>query len=252
MGRVKNLLVSIAVLLAVAVGFATTSRADALQVVVVPSFLVPAKEIAAAFTAKTGSPVVLTAVTTGESYSQINQGLPFEVWLSADAAHPATAVREGNAVADSAFTYAIGKLYMWSKNEKLVTGASSLESDAVHHIAISNPVNAPFGAAAIEALHNMGVWDHVSDRIVRVADIVQAYQFAANGNVEIAFIANSQIVGHPEGSLWEVPQEFYTPVRQEAVLLKKGENDRNAVAFLAFLRGPEAAKIIEKYGYDLK
>lgn len=226
-------------------------QAAEINVAVAANFTEPAKEIAAAFKQKTGHEAVLSFGASGPFYSQITQGAPFHVFLSADDARPKKLVEDGLAVADSRFTYAIGKLVLWSKSPGLVKGAETLKSGSFAKLSICNPVAAPYGAAAIQAMKSLGLFEAMQPKIVEGATITQAFQFVETGNAEVGFIALSQLKGNDSGSRWIVPQDLYAPIRQDAVLLKNGAGNDAAAGFVAFLRGPEAQAIIERYGYAL-
>ena len=221
------------------------------NVAVAANFTDPAKEIAAAFKAKTGHEAVLSFGSSGQFYTQIKQHAPFQIFLSADSERPKKLVDDGLGVADSRFTYAIGKLVLWSRNPDLVKGEETLKSNAFSKLSLSNPVAAPYGAAAIETMKSLGLYDTLRPKFVEGANITQAFQFVDTGNAELGFIALSQIIGNDTGSRWIVPEDLYEPIRQDAVLLNKGAANEAATAFMAFLKGPEAQAIIEKYGYVL-
>lgn len=210
-----------------------------------------AKEIAAAFKAKTGHEAVLSFGSSGQFYTQITQGAPFQVFLSADDARPKKLIEDGLAVSDSRFTYAIGKLVLWSRTPTLVKGEKTLKGASFAKLAIINPVAAPYGAAAVEAMKSLGIYDTLKPKIVEGATVTQAFQFVETGNAELGFVALSQLTGPDTGSRWLVPQELYSPIRQDAVLLNTGASNEAATGFIAFLRSPEARAIIEKYGYAL-
>ena len=240
-----------------AVGIATwvltSTNVPAAQtnVAVAANFTGPAKEIAAAFKAKTGHEAVLSFGASGQFYTQITQGAPFQVLLSADDARPKKLLDDGLAVPGSNFTYAIGKLVLWSKTPNLVKGEETLKLTSIAKLAIINPIAAPYGAAAVETMKSLGVYDTLKPRIVEGATVIQAFQFVETGNAELGFVALSQLAGSDAGSRWLVPQELYTPIRQDAVLLKTGASNEAAIGFVAFLRGPEARVIIQEYGYML-
>lgn len=227
-------------------GYAAAAETN---VAVAANFTDAAKEIATAFKQKTGHDAVLSFGSSGQLYTQISQGAPFQIMLSADEARPKKLVAEGLAVADSRFTYAIGKLVLWSKTKDLVTGAETLKAKTFAKLAIANPTAAPYGAAAVETLKALKVYETLQPKIVQGNNIAQTFQFVETGNAELGFIALSQIAGEPAGSRWLVPQTLYTPIRQDAVLLKKGAGNEAADAFLGFLKGPEARAIVERYGY---
>jgi molybdate transport system substrate-binding protein len=227
------------------------AQAGEVSVAVAANFTRPAEEIGAAFTASTGDTVVFSFGATGALYAQITQAAPFEVFLSADNKRPAQAVTEGYAVEGTVFTYAVGKVVLYSPTLDVTDGAAVLSANAFQHIAIADPQTAPYGAAALETLAKLGLTDAVAAKTVTGENISQTLQFVDSGNAELGFVALSQVIGKPESQVWPVPAEDYSPIRQDAVLLKAGEGDPAAVAFMAFLQGPEAADIIRKYGYDL-
>ena len=228
---------------------ATAVPAAQTNVAVAANFTEAAKEIAAAFKAKTGHEAVLSFGASGQFYTQITQGAPFQVLLSADDARPKKLIEDGLGVADSRFTYAIGKLVLWSKTAGLVKGEETLKAASFAKLSICNPAAAPYGAAAVEAMKALKLYDTLQPKLVEGATITQAYQFVETGNAELGFVALSQLTGPETGSRWLVPQELYSPIRQDAVLLKTGVSNEAATGFITFLRGPEARAIIQKYGY---
>jgi molybdate transport system substrate-binding protein len=219
-----------------------TSEADAAQtnVAVAANFTDASREIAAAFKAKTGHDAILSFGSSGQFATQIAQDAPFEIFLSADDARPKDLVTKGLGVPGSEFTYAIGKLVLWSKQPGLVKGEETLKGSQFSKLSICNPVAAPYGAAAVETMQSLKLYDALKPKFVEGADITQAYQFVATGNAEVGFVALSQLAGKNEGSRWLVPQNLYQPIVQGAVLLKKGEKNPAATAFIEFLKGPEA------------
>lgn len=244
--RVRGAAAGFAVLL----GMLTASAAaDQTNVAVAANFTEAANEIGAAFKAETGHEAVFSFGATGQLYTQITQDAPFEVFLSADNIRTVKAVDEGFGVKGSDFTYAIGRIVLWSADAALVKGEETLKTGTFAKIAMANPETAPYGAAAVEAMKALGVYDGLQARIVQGTNIAQTYQFVDTGNAELGFVALSQIAADDKGSRWVVPAELYTPIRQDAVLLKKGERSAAAKAFLDFLKGPAAAAVIEKYGY---
>lgn len=220
-------------------------------IAVAANFTDAAKEIAAAYKAKTGHDAVLSFGASGQFYTQISQGAPFEVFLSADDERPRKAIAEGLAVDGTAFTYAIGKLVLWSKQPGLVQGDATLTTATFDKLSICNPAAAPYGAASVETMKSLKLYDTLQPKLVVGANISQAFQFVQTGNAELGFVALSQVIDDKAGSKWMVPQNLYAPIRQDAVLLKKGEGHEAATGFLTFLRGPEATAIIQKYGYQV-
>ena len=227
------------------------AQAAQTNVAVAANFTDAAKDIAAAFKQKTGHEAILSFGASGQFYTQITQGAPFQVLLSADDARPKKLVEDGLAVPDSRFTYAIGKLVLWSKSPGVVTGAETLKAASFAKLSICNPAAAPYGQAAVETMKSLKLYEALQPKLVEGATITQAYQFVETGNAEVGFVALSQLAGSDVGSRWVVPQEFYNPIRQDAVLLKSGAGNEAAVAFITFLKEPEARAIIAKYGYVL-
>ena len=235
--------------IACSTGVMRPASAAEINVAVAANFTEAAKEIAAAFERKTGNKVLLSFGSSGQFYTQITQDAPFQVFLSADQERPEKAVAEGLAVPDSRFTYAVGKLVLWSRDPKVVTGPDTLKRGAFSKIAIANPTAAPYGAAAIETMKALNVYDTLQPKIVQGNNIAQTFQFIDTGNAELGFVALSQVVDRNEGSRWLVSANLYAPIKQDAVLLKKGAGNEAAKAFLAFLKGPEAAAVEAKFGY---
>jgi molybdate transport system substrate-binding protein len=227
-------------------------QADVTRVAVAANFTEPAKEIALLFKQKTGHEAVLIFGASGNFFTQIANGAPFEVFLSADTERPRAAIDGGFAVPDSRFTYAIGRLVLWSKVVDLTNGEAALKAGQFQKLSIANPVAAPYGTAAVETMKALGVYDALKPKIVQGESIAQAFQFVDTRNAEVGFVALSQLQGVTEGTRWQVPQALYSPIRQDAVLLKTGADSEASKAFLDFLKGPGARAIIEQFGYGLE
>lgn len=221
------------------------------HVAVAANFADAAKEIATAFKAKTGHDAVLSFGASGQLFAQIEESAPFQVFLSADDERPKKLVADGFAVPGSAFTYALGKLVLWSRDPHEVTGEETLRANAFSRLSIANPAGAPYGAAAIDVLKALNLYDAIRPKIVMGSSIAQAFQFIDTGNAELGFVALSQVRASREGSRWLVPQNLYGEIRQDAVLLKTGADNDVPKSFLGFLKGAEARAIIERYGYGL-
>jgi molybdate transport system substrate-binding protein len=232
--------------------FAAPAGADVTHVAVAANFTEPAKEIAALFKQKTGHEAVLSFGASGAFFTQITHGAPFEVFLSADSERPKAAIDGGFAVAGSLFTYAIGKLVLWSRVIDVTDGEAALKAGKFQKLSIANPVSAPYGTAAVETMKALGVYDALKPKIVEGNSIAQAFQFVDTRNAELGFVALSQLHGQTEGTRWEVPLKLHAPIRQDAVLLKTGADSEASKAFLAFLKGPEARAIIEQFSYSLE
>ena len=223
------------------------------QVAVAANFTEPAKEIAAAFQKATGDTAVLSFGSSGAFYTQMAHGAPFEVFLSADADRTKKAEEEGLAVPKSRFTYAIGRLALYSITAGVVDARGAvLKTGGFAKIAIADPVAAPYGTAAVQAMTTLGVYAALEPKIVKGSSITQAYQFVATGAAELGFVALSQIIAVPGGSRWIVPKKLHAPIDQQAVLLKTGAANPAAAAFIKFLRSRPALAIIKRYGYETR
>ena len=233
----------------VALGASASVQAAQTNVAVAANFTDAANQIAEAFWEKTGHEAILSFGSTGQLYAQITQGAPFEVFLAADDERPGLTVEEGFAVPGSRFTYAIGTLVLWSKNPNLVQGQATLRGGDFTKIAIANPAGAPYGAAAVQVMRALGIYDRLETRIVQGNNISQTFQFVETGNAELGFIALAQVAGSDQGSRWLVPEDLHDAIRQDAVLLETGADSEAARAFVEFLHGPEAAAIIQRFGY---
>lgn len=232
-------------------GVSPAASAASVNVAVAANFTDAGKEIAAAFAEATEHEAVLSFGATGQFYTQITQAAPFEVFLAADDQRPTKAVKEGYAVEGTVFTYATGQLVLYSTDKNRVTGPDTLKENRFNKIAIANPETAPYGAAAVEAMKALNVYDMLKPKIVQGQNIGQTYQFIQTGNAELGFVALGQVSQTKAGSRWIVPRDLYKPIRQDAVLLKTGRDNPAAIAFIEFLKGDTAAEIIQKYGYAL-
>jgi molybdate transport system substrate-binding protein len=232
--------------------FAGSAEAAKTHVAVAANFTEPAREIAARFREKTGHEAVLIFGASGAFFTQITHDAPFEVFLSADEERPRLAVEKGFAVPESRFTYAIGKLVLWSRVLDVTDGKATLSAGKFSKLSIANPNSAPYGVAAVETMKALGVFDALQPRLVRGNSISQAFQFIDTRNAELGFVALAQLHGVTAGTRWLVPEDLHSPIRQDAVLLKRGAQDEASKAFLAFLKEPEVRAIIESFGYSIE
>jgi molybdate transport system substrate-binding protein len=229
-------------------------QADEVSVAVAANFNAPMKLIAAEFEKDTGHKVLASFGSTGKFYAQIKNGAPFEVLLAADDETPGKLVKDGAADASSPFTYAIGKLVLWSAKPGLVDSAGLvLKKGGFAHLSIADPKLAPYGLAGVETMKALALYDALQPKLVTAENITQAYQFVASGNAELGFVALSQVLkdGKMEGSSWLVPGNFYNPIKQDAVLLDKGKGSAAARALLKYLKNDKARAIIQSSGYAL-
>ena len=199
--------------LALVTSLAAQAQTGVTHVAVAANFTEPAKEIAALFKQKTGHRAVLIFGSSGAFFTQITHGGPFEVFLSADTERPQAAIDGGFAVPNSRFTYAIGKLVLWSRVVDVTNGEAALKAGNFAKLSIANPVAAPYGTAAIETMKALGVYDALKKKIVQGNSIAQAFQFVDTRNAEVGFVALSQLQGVTGGTRSNVPQNLYSPIR---------------------------------------
>ncbi|MGY6276167.1 molybdate ABC transporter substrate-binding protein [Methylomonas sp. MgM2] len=229
--------------------------AETVLVAVASNFTKPMTEIAESFHKDTGHTAKLSFGSSGKIVSQLENGAPFEVFLSADDVKPANLEQQGLTVAGSRFTYALGTLVLWSAKPGYVDDQGQiLSKGGFQHLAIANPKLAPYGEAAVETMKNLGVQDQLKPLLVEGDNISQTHQFISTGNAELGFVALSQVISDgkiAEGSGWIVPASFHQPIRQDAVLMKTGEENPAAPALLDYLKSASAKATIRKYGYGL-
>lgn len=242
-------------LLAAAFCLAMSARAAEVSVAVAANFTAPMQKLAQVFEQETGHKALLSFGSTGNFYAQIRNGAPFQVLLAADDDTPLKIEQEGLGVPGSRFTYAIGKLVLWSKQPGLVDDKGDiLRSGTFARIAIANPKLAPYGAAAIETMVKLGVLRVLRPRLVQGENIAQTYQFIATENAPLGFVALSQILRDGkivQGSAWIVPAGLHRPIAQDAVVLGAGKDNPAATALMGFLRSDRAKVLIRSYGYGL-
>jgi molybdate transport system substrate-binding protein len=231
---------------------ATIAHADQVTVAVAANFTAALQRIAPEFEHATGHKVVTSFGATGKLYAQIKNGAPFEALLAADDEAPARLEREGNGIAGTRFTYAIGRLALWSPRPGFVDDQGViLESDKFAHLAIANPKTAPYGAAAEQVLRKRGLRTRINPKLVYGENVTQTFQFVYTGNADLGFVAMAQVRALPAaqaGSHWVVPDSLHDPLRQDAILLA---DKAAARAFLEHLRSARARAIIEELGYDV-
>jgi molybdate transport system substrate-binding protein len=240
--------------------FFAAAQAGEVTVAVAANFTAPMQKIAQVFEQDTGHKAQLAFGATGKFYAQIKNGAPFAVLLAADDETPARLEKEGLAVAGTRFTYATGRLALWSKSPSLVDDQGDVlrgnrfEKLGIHKIALADPKLAPYGAAAMEVMTHLGVWPAVKTKLVQGESIGQTYQFVSTENAQLGFVALSQISFDgriTQGSAWVVPQSMHTPLKQDAVLLNTGKDNAAAIALLKYLQTDKAKTIIRQYGYAL-
>jgi len=232
-----------------------TAHAGEVQVAVAANFAGPMEKLAEQFQKDTGHKAIVASGATGKFYAQIRNGAPFEVLLSADDETPARLEAEGQVVAKSRFTYAVGRLVLWSAKANYVdANGAVLKTGDFKHLAIANPKTAPYGAAAVAVIDKLGLSARLQPRLVQGENIAQAFQFASTGNAELGFVAQAQVWRDGKftaGSGWIVPAAMHAPIRQDAALLTKGAKNPAAQALLDYLRTDKAKALIRAYGYEV-
>ncbi len=237
--------------------FLVTASAEEVRVAVATNFQTTLKAIAADFERDTGHTTLVSSGSSGKFYAQIQHGAPFDVFFSADVERPKLLEEAGLAVSGSRFTYAIGRLTLWSSNANMLKhdGPTVLSNGQYTHVAIANPKTAPYGAAAEQTLRNLGLWNDVKERIVQGENIGQTFHFVFSENAQLGFVARAQSID-PKikgiGSRWDVPADLHKPLRQQAVLLLHGQENEAAKAFLRYVQSAKARSIIARFGYELE
>lgn len=236
------------------VAIASPVQGEEVLVAVATNFQNPVRDISAAFEKATGHRVMMSAGSSGKLYAQVIHGAPFEVFLSADSVRPKLLEEAGLTVPGSRFTYAVGRLALWSKDKGMVKkdGYRVLTEAPFSYLAIANPKTAPYGHAAVQVMRRLKVWDLVSSRLVQGENIGQALQFVASGNAELGFVALSQVLDprlKGVGSFWKVPLTLHDALKQDAVLLVAGQSNPAALAFMRFMESPHARAVIQQFGY---
>ncbi len=235
--------------------FAATVSAGQAQIAVAANFADPIRAVAAVLEKTTGHTLRVTVGATGKLYAQIKNGAPFDLLLAANTEAPAALEKDGLAKTGSSFTYAIGKLVLWSADAtKVDTMGNVLKGAGFRKLAYANPKTAPYGEAAVQAMDKLGLTAALTPKLVQGESIGQAFSFVQTGNAEIGFLAMSQVLQDGKlksGSMWVVPQALYSPIHQNAVLLNRGANNAAAVALVQLLQSPTIKDLIRSHGYDI-
>ena len=194
--------------------------------------------------------------SSGNFYTQIRGGAPFDLYLSADIEYPRRLAREGLAVPESLFTYAVGRIVVWapagSPLDVARLGMGALEAPAVRHVAIANPEHAPYGRAAVAAMKSMGVYDRVSSKLVLGENVAQTLQFVQSGAADVGIVALSLALAPPvrgRGQYWEVPLDAYPAIEQGGAILARARRSRLALDLRAYLASPAARDRLKQYGF---
>ena len=242
--------------LTAALALSAAAQAEVVQIAVAANFTAPARALAEVFARTTGHEAKLSFGATGAFYTQIKNGAPFDVLLAADNERPARLEKEGDTVPGSRFTYATGQLVLWSAKPGLVDDEGAvLKHGQFGKIAIANPKNAPYGAAAVEAMNKLGLAAALQPKLVTGESIGQTYNFIATGNAELGFVALAQVLDGGKlksGSMWVVPAQYHAPIIQDAVILNRAASNPAAKAWMELLKTPQSKELIRSYGYAVK
>ncbi len=231
-------------------GETTPERPQLVRVAVAANFAATHEELARRFHEATGIAVETSLSSTGQLYAQIRNGAPYDVFLAADVARPRMLEETDAAVPGSRFTYAVGRLVLYAPSwDSLRSGDIELREREFQHLAIANPLTAPYGTAAQQVLERLGLWHELQDRIVRGESVGQALQFVHSGAVEVGFVALSQVISLDATEYWIIPDSMHEPIRQDVVLLRRGDANPAAKAFLDFLRSHAGRQVIANFGY---
>ena len=232
----------------------SAAQAAEVRIAVAANFTAPMKTIAAQFAKETGHTPVISHAATGKLYAQIKSGAPFDIFLAADEPTPARLEKEGLLVAGSRFTYAVGRLVLWSAQPDFVDARGEvLRSGKFSKIALAAPKLAPYGAAAVDTLTRLGLLAALEPKFVQGESIGQAYGFVATGNAPLGFVALSQVFENGKiktGSGWIVPATLHSSLRQDVALLLRGKDNKAAEEFMRFLKTDTARDVIRSYGYE--
>ncbi|MDO8252086.1 MAG: molybdate ABC transporter substrate-binding protein [Rhodoferax sp.] len=243
------------VLAAAAFTFSAAALAEEARVAVAANFAEPIKAIAAVLEKTTGHKLTITLGATGKLYAQIKNGAPFDVLLAANTETPAALEKDGLTQPGSRFTYATGKLVLWSADAGRVDARGEvLHSNSFRKLAYAAPKVAPYGAAAVQVMDKLGLRAALSPKLVQGESIGQTFNFVYTGNAELGFVAMSQVLEGgrlKSGSMWEIPQDLYDPIQQDAVLLKRGASNPAAQALMSLLKSSNIKDLIRSHGYAL-
>jgi molybdate transport system substrate-binding protein len=215
------------------------------------------KEVTAEYEQKTGQKVQLTFGSSGNFFTQIQNGAPFDLFFSADLTYPKQLDEAGLGEKGSLYEYAIGRLVLWAPKSSPIdvnSGLKTLQSSRIRKIAIANPQHAPYGRAAVAALEHEKLYDKLKAKIVFGENISQTAQFVQSGNADVGLVALSLALSpqmKDAGKYWTVPDDFHPPLRQAAVILKSARNKSGAQAFLNFLKSSEGRAIMERFGFKV-
>lgn len=230
-----------------------TCQADSIRIAVASNFSAAIRQLVEQYQSGTSHKIQLTFGSSGKHYAQIIHGAPFDIFFAADSKRPELLETSGVGIKNSRFTYAYGRLALWSTDKSRIDKKGLvLQKATFRHLAIANPKLAPYGAAAMDVLDYLKLKESLQSRLIYGENISQVYQFVASKNAELGFIAYSQLkqVNSSEpGSFWLVPESMHRPIEQQAIQLT---NNDIATDFIRFVKSAQGQKIIRSFGYNLR
>jgi molybdate transport system substrate-binding protein len=212
-------------------------------------------ELSETFEKKTGTKVNVTYGSSGNFFSQMQNGAPFDLFFSADTEYPQKLEAAGLAEPGTLYEYAVGRIVIWTPADAKVDvakqGWKALLDARVEKIAIANPEHAPYGRAAVAALQKAGIYETVKPKLVYGENISQAAQFVQSGNAQAGIVAMSQAVSPAmrAGKRWEIPAKMHPAIEQGAIVLKDAQNKEAARAFLEFVKSAAGLATLAEYGF---
>jgi molybdate transport system substrate-binding protein len=231
---------------------AGSARGEALRIAVAANFFSTLQQLEEEFESATDHEITLIAGSTGLLYAQVRNGAPFDILLAADQLRPEQLADEGFGDAENVFTYAVGRLALWSADADRVDEQtlSGLGAEPIRWLAIAEPKIAPYGVAARQTLEHLGVWETLQSRLVKGQNVAQTFAMADTGNAELGFVSLAQVLARGGRSSWViVPDAAHEPIRQDAIVLRRADGNPAAAAFVEYLQSRQAAAIIERSGY---
>ena len=231
------------------------ARAQEVRVAAAADLKFALDELGAQCEKHSGKKIAAIYGSSGNFFAQIQNGAPFDLFLSADIEYPRKLEAAGLAEAGTLYEYAVGRIVIWMPSDARADlaklGWKALLEPSVERIAIANPEHAPYGRAAVAALRTAGVYEQVRSRLVYGENITQAAQFVASGSAQAGIIALSLVVSPAlrDGKRWEIPEDMHPPIEQAAVILKSAKDKDGARALLAFLKSDTGRKILKAYGF---
>lgn len=254
--RIKWLIIAM-LGLTIAAGLVREAGADEITIAAAADLTFAFHDVAGKFQEQTGTQVKLSLGSSGNFFSQIQNGAPYDLFFSADLEYAKKLDAAGLVEAGSLYEYAVGKIVLWAPGSSrldLSEGLRVLKDPSIHKIAIANPAHAPYGRAAVAALKHQGIYERIKDKLVLGENISQTAQFVQSGNADVGIIALSLAMApamKDKGRYLEIPAADYPPIEQAAVILKSSKKKDLARKFVAFLKTPAIVALMRSYGFAI-